>query len=137
MSEKTTILIGSDNVNLKTSLCNILSVRGYSPVTVSLGQEALKRIHDNRPAIALIDLCLEDMSGLKLLKQIQAHGSNTECIMLTGYAMKISAFELLNLGAYCYMPKPYNIDLLLVMVHRAVEKHNLQQTIRQLHQQNE
>ena len=46
----------------------------------------------------------------------------TECIVITGYASQDTAIEAVNLGAYSYVQKPYDMNHLLLIIHRAVEK---------------
>ena len=73
--------------------------------------------------MALIDLGLNDMAGLKLLWAIKERCPGTECILLTGLDSESSASEAIKLGTYSYVSKPYNPGLLLVCIRRALEKH--------------
>jgi len=131
MDTKTNILIIDDDPNIRKPLSAILKVTGYAPIAVGTGQEALDRIKEKRPAVALIDLKLENISGLKLMKQIQARCPDTECIVLTGHASQASAIEAINLGAYGYVQKPYDVEQLLLLILRAIEKQKVGQTLRE------
>ena len=64
MNEKR-ILVVDDDASLRKTLSDILLASGYTPVQASTGREALDSIEEDPPAIALIDLRLEDMSGLE------------------------------------------------------------------------
>jgi GAF domain-containing protein len=86
------------------------------------GDTALAQLRLDQPVVALIDLKLEDVSGLDLMREIKTTIPTTECIVLTGYASQTSAIEAVNLGAYGYMQKPYNVEQLLLMIRRAIEK---------------
>ena len=119
---KTNILIVDDDPKVRKTLSDILRVRGYAPTAIATGKAALDRIEEETPAVALIDLKLEDMSGLELMGRIKEYCPDTECIVLTGYASQASAIEAVNLGAYSYMQKPYDMEQLLMTIRRALEK---------------
>jgi len=130
MGAKTNILIVDDDPNLRSTLSDILRARGYAPVGVATGKAALDRIEEVMPAVALIDLRLEDMSGLELMEKIKGCCPGTECIVLTGYASQESAIEAVHLGAYSYVQKPYDMEQLTVTIRRAVEKREAAEALR-------
>ena len=129
MDTKNRILIVDDNPKLRKTIADILLSKGYAPTAVAKGKEALAIIADSSPAVALIDLKLEDMSGLELLGEIKNVSPNTECIVITGHASQASAIEAINLGAYSYLQKPYDVEQLLATIHRAVKRQNAQEAI--------
>ena len=130
MDTKHNVLIIDDDPNLRKTLSDILGAKGYAPVAVATGQAALDRIEEEIPAVALVDLRLEDMSGLRVVEEIKKHSPATECILLTGYASQASAIEAVNLGAYSYVQKPCDMEQLLVTIRRAIEKQEAAETLR-------
>ncbi|RME98943.1 MAG: response regulator, partial [Chloroflexi bacterium] len=124
MTLKPKILIVDDDKFLRKTLTDILRAKGFDPIPVSTGQLALAQVEQAAPAVALIDLQLDDISGIELMARIKAQAAPTECIILTGHASQNSAIEAINLGAYSYMQKPYDMDRLLLTIQRAVETHN-------------
>ncbi len=130
MDTKHNILIIDDDPSLRKTLSDILRAKGYAPVAVATGQAALDQTEEERPAVALIDLRLEDMSGLEVMGEIKNRCPGTECILLTGYASQTSAIEAVNLGAYSYVQKPYDMTQLLVTIRRAVEKREAEKALR-------
>ncbi len=131
MGTKDSILIIDDDPKLRKTLSDILKAKGYKPITAATGKKALDRVKEERPATALIDLKLEDMSGLEVLREIKECSHSTECIVLTGYASRASAIEAVNLGAYGYVQKPYDMDQLLLTIQRAVEKRETEEMLRE------
>jgi PAS domain S-box-containing protein len=132
MIDRHCVLIVDDDPKLRRTLSDILKMKGYLPSVAGKGREALDSIaEDGNPAIALIDLQLEDMSGLDVMRQIKERSPETECIVLTGYASKQSAIEAVNLGAYGYVEKPYDIEQLLLTIRRVVEKREIQKELRE------
>ncbi len=130
MDTKHKLLIVDDDPNLRKTLSDILKVKGYAPIAVATGQAALDRVEEEIPAVALVDLRLEDMSGLRVVEEIKKHSPVTECILLTGYASQASAIEAVNLGAYSYVQKPYDMEQLLVTIRRAIEKREAAEALR-------
>ena len=126
------ILVIDDDPKLERALSSILRTKGYAYVTVAAGKEALDRIEEKVPAVALIDLGLEDMSGLKVMEEIkECCPGTTECILLTGRASQASAIEAVNLGAYSYMQKPYDVEQLLVTIRKAIEEREAEEALRE------
>ncbi|MEE8350551.1 MAG: response regulator [Acidobacteriota bacterium] len=119
---KKTILIVEDDKHERTVLCDILQQKGYTPEAVSEGQSALELAREQQPTVALIDFKLEDISGLEVLQGIQKNSPATQCIMLTGFGSEEIASEVVNQGAYGYLRKPFDMEQLLLLIVRAVEK---------------
>lgn len=122
MGDKPSVLIVDDDASLSKTLCDILRAEGYAPVSAGEGETALRRVEEEKPLVAVVDLRLPDMDGLRVMEEIKKRSPGTECIVLTGYASQASAIEAINLGAYSYVQKPYDVQQLLVTIRRAWEK---------------
>lgn len=122
MDARTTVLIVDDDPHLRKTLTDLLLNKGYRPIAVSGGTAALGEIDKLQPVVTLIDLKMRDMSGLELLAKVRRRFPDTECIVITGYASRETAIEAINLGAYSYVEKPYDVDQLLLTIKRAIEK---------------
>ena len=122
MSNNNFILIVDDDPRLSKTLSDIFLNKGYEPISVSYGKAAIQELTNRDIKVALIDLNLEDMTGVELLEKSKTIQPLTECILITGHASQSSAIDAINLGAYSYILKPYNMEQLLVIVQRAIEK---------------
>ena len=131
MDKNVNILIVDDDPKLRKTLSDILKAKGYTPITVATGKEALDRVKEEGFAIALVDLKLEDMSGLDVMKEIKESSPSTEYIVITGHASQESAIKAVSLGAYFYVQKPYDIEQLLVTIRRAIEKRDMDVALRE------
>ncbi|MBN1900254.1 PAS domain S-box protein [Candidatus Sumerlaeota bacterium] len=116
------ILIVDDDAHFGKTLSDILILKGYEPFVAQQGKAALDAIRSSRFSVVLIDLMLPDMDGLMVMSEIKKFHPHTECIVLTGHASQTSAIEAVNRGAYNYVQKPYNIEQLLLVIRRAIEK---------------
>ena len=122
MDTKANILIVDDDTKASKTLSDIVRARGYVPRTASKGRTALHIVEEDLPAVAILELVLEDMSGIDVMKGIKECCPRTECIVFTGNATKESVAEAVNLGAYAFVGKPYDVEQLLLLVQRANEK---------------
>ena len=129
--DKKNILIVDDDPRLRKTLSDVFKAKGYTPITAATGKEALDKVREEGPALALIDLKLEDMSGLEVLRGIKECSPGTECIVITGHASQESAIEAVNLGAYSYVRKPSDMEQLLLTMQRAIEKREAEEELRE------
>ena len=125
------ILIVDDDTSLLVTMVDILKGKGYEPISVQTGAAALARVDQISIEVALIDLRLGDISGLEALKGIKARCPKAECILMTGYASQSSAIEAIQLGAYGFFQKPFDMEELLLSIYRALEKNNTEEALRQ------
>ena len=125
------ILIVDDDRDFRETLSGILRDEGYVPVTAATGKEAMERVSGDEFAVALIDLRLEDMSGLDVMKGIRERSPMTEGIVVTGYASQASAIDAINLAAYSYVEKPFDVGQLLATIRMAIEKRRLGKALRE------
>jgi PAS domain S-box-containing protein len=127
--ERPRILIIDDDPSLRKTLADILRIKGYETLAARDGSEGLALLRENVVNLVLIDLGLPDISGLDVLARVRTEHPSTEAIILTGNATLDSAIEATNRGAFSYLIKPYEMEQLLLLVRRAVEK---QQAINEL-----
>ncbi|MGB8212421.1 MAG: PAS domain S-box protein [Anaerolineales bacterium] len=125
------ILIVDDDPSLRTTLHDILLAKGFAPVQAATGSAALARAAEQDIDVALIDLQLEDISGLDLLRALKTNSPGSECILLTGHASQGSAIEAINAGAYAYFQKPCDVDQLVLSIQRAGEKKAAEETLQE------
>ncbi len=131
MNAQKKVLIVDDEVNFRKTISSVLSLKGYDPVVVKSGKAALDIIRNEFISLVLLDLMLDDISGLEVLWEIKKDYSRIECILLTGHATQASAIEAINLGAYGYIQKPCDLEQLLLMIRRAIEKQETETAIKE------
>jgi PAS domain S-box-containing protein len=125
MNDSIKILIVDDEFYVRKTLSAILTFHGHLPFTVEKGSDAIVIIKETLPDLVILDLMLEDMSGLEVLREIKKLESSIETILLTGNATARSAIDAINLGAYGYLQKPCEPENLILMIRRAFEKQKI------------
>ena len=91
------------------------------------GQEAIAKLEENSFDLIITDLKMPGVDGIGVLRKAKALDPLCEVIVITAYASVESAVEVMKLGAYDYISKPFNVDRIRIVVDKALEKRNLLQ----------
>ena len=119
------IIIVDDDNDFLDSLKELLEARGFSVITANDIFSAKKLIDESSPKVALIDIRLDDGSGIDLLQIIVDKNPNIVCVMLTAYATMETAISSLRIGAYDFLRKPIGPNDLFTVLDRSFEKAKL------------
>ncbi len=121
MSDKIKLLIVDDEVKFLDSIAQRLEMRGFDVTKAINGNEAIEATKREQYDIALLDLKMPGMDGKEVLKILKDEHKYIEVIILTGHGSLESAVECTKLGAFGYLPKPYELDKLLETLKDAYE----------------
>lgn len=119
-----TVVVIDDEVRQQFILKTILADRGYEVHTASSAEEGLELIKSLSPEVVITDFKMGGMSGVQLLCAIP-EGSRPAFIIMTAFGTIPSAVEAMKKGAFDYMTKPLDKDMILLTVQKAVEKMQL------------
>jgi len=122
---KSLILIVDDELDILRLLQRTLEPAGYKVITASDGNQALALVSEKLPEVVLLDIKMPGKSGIEILKELREHHPDIAIIMATGISDVNTAVEAMRLGAYDYLVKPFNVDLIFLSVERALEKRRL------------
>jgi len=104
------LLIVDDDGPFRERLSNSMQKKGFCVEKFSNYNDCLKRCHEEVFDYAIIDMRLEDGSGLELIKKIKQISPTTKSLLLTGYGNIATAVAAIKTGAIDYLPKPAEID---------------------------
>jgi two-component system, response regulator RegA len=104
------LLVMDDDAPLRNRLARALESRGFAVVTAAGVQEALEIARTAPPAFAVLDLRLEDGSGLTVVEELHIRRPDARVIMLTGYGNIATAVAAVKVGAVDYLSKPADAD---------------------------
>jgi DNA-binding response OmpR family regulator len=130
MGEQPTILLIEDEVGLLHNLQILLQSEGYRVVTAANGEEGLQKAEEQTIDLVLTDLVMPKMDGFQVMVYLQDRCPDTVVVAITAYASTESAIQALRRGAYDYLAKPFEVDLLQIVIRRALEKARLQKALR-------
>jgi len=121
------ILVVDDEPMMADSLKQNLAEEGYTVDTASSGAQAVELFDGSGHHLALCDLQLpdKDMDGMDVLRHIKDTRPSSEVIVMTGYGSVERAVEATKAGAFWFLEKPFDFDVLMPLVERALERHEL------------
>jgi response regulator RpfG family c-di-GMP phosphodiesterase len=122
-SLNTSVLVVDDEPGIREIIARWLAGGGYDVQTASSADEALQRVHDHPPAVALCDIRMPGRDGLWLARHIRREAPETAVIMATGVQDVGSAVTSLRQGVIDYLTKPFGRDRLRESVLRGLEWH--------------
>lgn len=120
MKSKFDILIIEDEPVVVESARKILSTLNFKIDDVGDAETALQKLTDNSYRIVLSDLMLPNLDGFELIKIVKKDFPETQPIMITGYATLENAVKSFKVGAFDFIPKPFDFEELLGVVSRAM-----------------
>lgn len=107
------ILIIEDDISLATTLVRRLTKFGHQCEHTDQGSKALLLCRSFMPDVLLVDMKLQDESGLKLIPLFRNSLPNSKIILMTGYASIATAVDAIKLGANEYLAKPIDTQTLI------------------------
>jgi len=129
--ERERILVVDDEESVRTLLKRTLTEAGYDVVTAANGQEALDKVSQLQVRVVLSDIKMPGISGIEVLRKLTADYPDICVIMATAVADTQTAVDVMKLGAYDYIGKPFNRDDLVMRVRKAIEKLELEEKIKE------
>jgi len=119
------VLIVDDEIRVREILSRKLTDDGYNCLTAPDGNAALKMLKADQVDLVLLDIMMPGKAGPEVLREIKSKYPDIAIIMVTAIADVQTAIGLMRLGAYDYIIKPIELNVLSVSIDRALEKRNL------------
>ena len=123
----TPVLVVDDDEGLLLSIKATLVSAGLpEPALIADSRNVLNEVRKHPFRLILLDLMMPHLNGLEVLEKIKAEFPNTECVIVSASDEVATAVQAMSLGASDYLVKPLNSEKLVALVHRTLEKYNLQ-----------
>jgi len=116
------ILVVDDEPVVLAAARKVLEPEGLSVDDAADAGVALKKLKRHTYGAVLCDLKLPGDGAPALLDFAREHLPNTPVVVITGYATQKSAMQSFNSGAFDFLPKPFDVDELLAVVRRALDR---------------
>jgi len=118
------ILLVDDEKDFVQTLSQRLKTRNLESSVVYDGEQALEYISKDQPDVMVLDLMMPGIDGIEVLRRVKKTNPEIEVIILTGHGSKHEEEQAENLGAFAYLQKPVNIDLLARVLNEAYARIN-------------
>lgn len=119
------ILIVDDEPSIRRTLRDILEFENYKVDEATDGVEALVKVKATQYDVVLMDIKMSKMDGLEALERMQILSPDTPIVMISGHGNIETAVEAVKKGAFDYIPKPPDLNRLLITLRNAMDKSNL------------
>jgi DNA-binding NtrC family response regulator len=116
-----TVLIADDEIEFASTLVARLKLRNFQATMVNSGKAALAAIEEEQPDVLILDLKMPDLDGLEVLASLKENYPDLAVIILTGHGSFEAGRQGMELGAYDYIMKPVDLNLLLVKIEDAYQ----------------
>lgn len=128
------ILVVDDEEKIRRSLSGLLQDQSYEVITVGSGSECLQIMSAEYFDLVIVDVVMPELNGIEVLQEIKEKYSDTEVIMITGYADKEKAIAALRLSAYDFIEKPFESREILNTIAHCLNELGLRKEIERKNQ---
>ncbi|MFN2257794.1 MAG: sigma-54-dependent transcriptional regulator [Desulfuromonadaceae bacterium] len=132
MKQNQQILVVDDEQLIRWSLEKNLLKHGFMVQTAESGEQALKIIAQETPDLVLLDISMPGIDGIRTLEEIKKNDPSVAVVMITALGVLETAVKAMQLGAFDYIHKPFNMDELFVVIQKALENRALKQEVEHL-----
>ncbi|MBU8849076.1 MAG: response regulator [Desulfobacterales bacterium] len=115
------VLLVDDEKEFVLTLSERLQMRDMATAVVYNGKSALDLIHNDAPEVMIIDLKMPGIDGMEVLKKVKQTQPEIKVIVLTGHGSEQDKQKCMDLGAFAYMQKPIDINILSETLKKAHE----------------
>jgi two-component system response regulator HydG len=119
------VLVADDESSSRSGLQTLLRQEGFDVTVAEDGYKALARLEETGPDVLLTDLKMPGLDGIELLRKARALYPDLIVILMTAFAGVETAVQAMREGAEDYLTKPLQIDELVIVVNRALERRKL------------
>jgi two-component system, OmpR family, response regulator CpxR len=116
------VLLVDDEREFVQTLSERLGMRDIGSAAAFDGESALALVSEDEPEVMLLDLRMPGIDGMEVLKRVKAEHPDIEVVILTGHGTEVDRKECMAMGAFAYLEKPVDIDVLSDTLRRANEK---------------
>jgi two-component system response regulator CpxR len=116
------VLLVDDEREFVQTLSERLLMRDMGSAVAYDGESALDMIREDEPEVMILDLKMPGIDGIEVLRRVKESRPEIEVIILTGHGSETDREVCMNLGAFAYLQKPVDIDVLSETLKQANEK---------------
>jgi len=120
-----TILVADDDASIRSLLKQLLSDEGYSVVEATTGTEVVEKVKDTNPDLVIMDVRMPELDGIEALSKLKVSSPKTSVLIMIAFGSSNNAIRAMELGAFDYITKPFELDKISHTVKRVIEYRDL------------
>jgi two-component system response regulator HydG len=129
---KTRVLLADDDQAMRDMLTARLAHRGIDVTSVASGAEAIAALQHREVDVLVSDVTMKGMDGVELCQRALEHRPQMPVILITAFGSMDLAIRAIRAGAYDFLPKPFEIDQLVLAIERGVTLARLKDEVQRL-----
>jgi two-component system response regulator AtoC len=120
-----TLLVADDDASIRSLLKQLLSDEGFNVLEASTGIEVVDKVKESSPDLVIMDVRMPELDGIEALSRIKASNPKTSVLIMTAFGSSNAAIRAMELGAFDYITKPFELDRITHTVKRVLEYQDL------------
>ncbi|HTR54097.1 MAG TPA: sigma-54 dependent transcriptional regulator [Kofleriaceae bacterium] len=128
----TRVLVVDDDPGMCAMLQSRLATRGFEVVTRSSASEAIEAVQQEAFDVVVTDVNMKAMNGLELCHRVLEYRPHVPVILITAFGSMDTAIQAIRAGAYDFLPKPFEIDQLVLAIERGATLARLRDEVQEL-----
>src|SRR5438874_4351631 len=123
------ILVADDDASIRSLLKQLLSDEGYSVSEAATGSEVVENVKAQSPDLVIMDVRMPELDGIEALQKVKTSSPGTAVLIMTAFGSSNAAIKAMELGAFDYITKPFELDKISHTVKRAFQYQDLTQEV--------
>jgi two-component system, NtrC family, response regulator AtoC len=128
MAQKS-ILVADDDASIRSLLKQLLTDEGYSITEAATGTEVVTQVGQSSPDLVIMDVRMPELDGIEALPKVKSASPKTSVLIMTAFGSSNAAIKAMELGAFDYITKPFELDKISHTVKRAFDYQDLAQEV--------
>ena len=132
---KKKLLVADDDPSIRTLLCTFLEGEGFHTMEARSGAEVLEVLESERPDLILMDVRMPKMTGIEVLEKLKEDNIEVPVLVMTAHGTATTAITAIQLGAFDYIAKPFELENVLLTINRFFDYQALSKEVESLREQ--
>jgi two-component system response regulator AtoC len=124
-----TLLVADDDASIRSLLKQLLSEEGFTVLEASTGIEVVDMVKESSPDLVIMDVRMPELDGIEALSRVKATNPKTAVLIMTAFGSSNAAIRAMELGAFDYITKPFELDKISHTVKRVLDYQDLIQEV--------
>jgi two-component system response regulator AtoC len=123
------VLVADDDAAIRSLLKQLLQDEGYSVNEAATGVEVVDKVKESSPDLVIMDVRMPELDGIEALSRVRATSPKTAVLIMTAFGSSNAAIRAMELGAFDYVTKPFELDKINYTVQKVFEYQDLTQEV--------
>jgi len=120
-----TLLVADDDASIRSLLKQLLSDEGFNVLEASTGIEVVDKVKETSPDLVIMDVRMPELDGIEALARLKSTNPKTAVLIMTAFGSSNAAIRAMELGAFDYITKPFELDKISHSVKRVLDYQDL------------